>query len=138
MGLGSLPAVTSKTLVVGNLPVHYVEAGEGQPIVLLHGWGGQVASFGRIPTILAERCRVVAVDLPGFGQTPLAERPWGTADYAECIAALVDRLRLAPCTLLGHSFGGQIAIALAATYPELVGKLILVDSAGIRSRRGPV
>lgn len=136
MGLGRLPALTSKTHQIGPIPVHYVEAGAGLPVVLLHGWGAEIASFGRVPVILAERFHVVAVDLPGFGRSPLPERPWGTSDYADCVAALVEETGLGPCALVGHSFGGQTSIHLAATRPELVRKLVLVDSAGVRRRRG--
>src|SRR5437764_8626354 len=107
MELGSLPVLTSKTALVGQLPVHYVEAGVGQPIVLLHGWGARIATYGRVPAVLAERFRVVAVDLPGFGDSPLPASAWGTAEYADCVAALVRELDLAPGVLVGHSFGGQ-------------------------------
>lgn len=134
MGLGSLSALVGKTQLVDGTPVHYVEGGRGEPIVLLHGWGAEIASFGQLPAFLSERFRVVAVDLPGFGESPLPRRPWGTADYAGCVVGLIEKLGLGPCTLVGHSFGGQIGMYLAATRPELVRKLVLVDSAGIRGR----
>jgi pimeloyl-ACP methyl ester carboxylesterase len=79
----------------------------------------------------------VALDLPGFGQTPLPRRPWGTFEYGDCVASLLRRSGLPACTLVGHSFGGRVAIAVAARSPELVGKLVLVDSAGIVPRRSP-
>ncbi len=132
-----LPVPRGKTVEIDGLPVHYADAGEGTPIVLLHGWGGQIASFGPIPSILGSRFRVVAVDLPGFGSTPLPATPWGTFDYAHCLALFLRKCDLAPCTLVGHSFGGRVSLALAARHPDLVNKLVLVDSAGIVPRRGP-
>src|SRR5581483_8676740 len=114
MGLSHLPAGERGTVQIGDLPVNYVAAGAGKPIVLLHGWGGQIASFGPIPSILADRFRVVAVDLPGFGLTPLPPEPWGTQDYASFLASFLRRCDLAPCTLVGHSFGGKVSLALSA------------------------
>jgi pimeloyl-ACP methyl ester carboxylesterase len=104
---------------------------------LLHGWGGEIASFGPIPAILADRFDVVALDLPGFGMTPLPDRPWGTENYADLVADCLRQLELGPVTLVGHSFGGKTSILVAAQHPELVRRLVLVDSAGIRPKRGP-
>src|SRR6476646_119056 len=132
-----IPAMADKTETIGDQPVHFVDGGSGQPIVLLHGWGGQIASFGPIPAILAERFRVIAVDLPGFGASPLPSRPWNSRDFAECVAGLISRLETGPVTLVGHSHGGRTAISLAVNYPEAVRKLVLVDSAGILPKRGP-
>jgi pimeloyl-ACP methyl ester carboxylesterase len=132
-----VPVLAEKTVTIGDQPVHFVVGGTGRAIVLLHGWGGQIASFGPIPGILAEKFRVVAVDLPGFGESPVPSRPWDARDFGDCVAGLLRRLGLGPVTLIGHSHGGRTAIALAAQYPELVRKLVLVDSAGIVPRRGP-
>ena len=122
---------------IDGQPIHTAKVGEGQPIVFLHGWGGEMASFGPIPSILADRFQVVAVDLPGFGKSPLPSQPWGTADYADFVASFLRATEAAPATLVGHSFGGRVSLSLAARYPDLVSKLILVDSAGIVPRRGP-
>jgi pimeloyl-ACP methyl ester carboxylesterase len=132
-----LPAFSDRTDKIGNEVVHFVEGGSGYPIVLLHGWGGRIASFGAIPASLAERFHVVAVDLPGFGESPLPLRPWNIRDFADCIAALLARLGNGPVTLVGHSHGGRIGISVAAHYPKLIRKLVLVDSAGILPARGP-
>lgn len=137
MGLSHLPARESATVSIGDLPVNYLTVGAGKPVVLLHGWGGEIASFGPIPSILADRCRVVALDLPGFGRTPLPAEPWGTREYADFLASFLRKCDLAPCTLVGHSFGGRVSLATSARYPDLVSKLVLVDSAGVVPRRGP-
>ena len=132
-----LTAFSDRIDTIGRQAVHLIEGGSGDPIVFLHGWGGRIASFGAIPASLAERFHVVAVDLPGFGESPLPIRPWNTRDFADCIATLLASLDDRPVTLVGHSHGGRIAISVAAHYPELIRKLVLVDSAGIVPSRGP-
>ncbi len=133
---GRLPALTSQTTTVDGLPIHYAEAGRGSPVVLLHGWGGEIKSWGLIPAILAERFRVVALDLPGFGESSRPDRPWATADFARAVAGVVRNLDLSPAVVVGHSHGGRTAIVLATQEPALLRRLVLVDSAGIVPRRG--
>lgn len=136
MSRNKSPTLEKHTRDVTGLPVSYVDLGNGKPIVLLHGWRGEIASFGPILAILAERFRVVALDLPGFGQTPLPTRPWSTFDYGDLVAGFIRQLGLEAPILVGHSFGGKTSLTVAARYPELVGKLVLVDSSGIVPRRG--
>lgn len=135
MSLKKLPTLEKRTLTVNGLPVRYAEAGTGTPIVLLHGWGGQIASWGLVPATLAEDFRAIALDLPGFGETPIPDRPWDPYDYAELVAGFLRQLGVESPILVGHSHGGRVSIALAARQPELVGRLVLVDSAGIVPRR---
>lgn len=137
MELSQPLSLRAATAEVAGLQLHYATAGHGQPIVFLHGWGGEIASFGPIPAVLADRFRTAAVDLPGFGASPLPPVPWGTFEYAECLASFLRQSDLAPCILVGHSFGGRVSLALAARHPDLVKKLILVDSAGLVPRRTP-
>lgn len=131
----NLPALEHQISQVAHLPVSWAQAGHGQPIVFLHGWGGEIASFGAIPSLLADHFRSVAVDLPGFGKSPVPPEPWGSFEYADLVASFLRQQKLGPCTLVGHSFGGRVSIALAAMYPALVKKLVLVDSAGLVPRR---
>jgi len=137
MGLSHPLTLHYQTVEVEQLPVHSASAGHGRSIVFLHGWGGQIASFGPIPTLLADRFHTVALDLPGFGGTPLPAVAWGTFEYADFVAAFLRCCDVAPCVLVGHSFGGRVSLAAAARHPELVSKLILVDSAGLVPPRGP-
>src|SRR6516165_6227419 len=131
MGLPRLPTLANHVVEIDRRPVRYVAAGSGAPVVLLHGWGARIESWGPIPAILAERFRVLAPDLPGFGETPGPDRAWGTYEYADFLATFLETQELSKPVLVGHSFGGRTSIALAARRPELVGKLVLVDSAGI-------
>ncbi|MBI2903577.1 MAG: alpha/beta hydrolase [Candidatus Methylomirabilis oxyfera] len=117
---------------VNDLDTHFTLCGEGEPIVLLHGWGTSAESLGGIAKCLEDRFRVFAIDLPGFGWTPPPPVTWGTRDYAAHVEAFMESNGIHSANLLGHSFGGRIALALAAQSPHRVRRLVLVASAGIR------
>lgn len=88
-------------------------------VVALHGWGRTGADFAAI----VEGLDAVAPHLPGFGASDAPDSAWGSAEYAELVA---DAIRpYAPVTIVGHSFGGRVAVRLAAKYPELVTALVL-------------
>ncbi len=123
-------------LRLNGLDTYYTVEGRGDPIVLLHGWGASSQSLAPLGGALADSYRVLAVDLPGFGWSRRPSSAWGTSDYAEHIARLLEENGIDRAALVGHSFGGRIAIALAAAQPARVSRLVLVASAGIRSRRG--
>lgn len=110
--------------------------GEGRPVVLLHGWGSSAESLSPVAKALEDRFRVYALDLPGFGWTPSAATTWGTWEYASYVEAFMDRVGIPAADLIGHSFGGRIALVLAAQRSDRVRRLVLVASAGIRPRRG--
>lgn len=121
---------------IGDIRVHYIECGEGSPVLLLHGWGGSHQSFAPVTAALCGRHRVVALDFPGHGETPEPNEPWSVTEYAQMTLEFIYKVIGAPCDLIGHSFGGRVSIYLAAHWPEMVGKLILCDSAGILPKRG--
>ena len=88
-------------------------------VVALHGWARSGADFAAI----VDGLDAIAPHLPGFGTTDAPPAAWGSADYAELVA---DAIRpFAPVVILGHSFGGRVAVRLAAKYPELVSSLVL-------------
>ncbi len=91
--------------------------GEDPPIVLLHGWGASAATFAGLLRLSRTRRRMLALDLPGFGESPLGQGGWTTASYASLVSRwLADRTRDG-YSLLGHSYGGAIAMRLAAGAP---------------------
>lgn len=114
--------------------LEYYVKGSGRNLVFLHGWGCSMSSFEFVARAMVRTCRVLNLDLPGFGRSDPPQEDWGVTEYAECVATLLRELRMTPCVLVGHSFGGRIAIKLAAERPELVCGVVLVDSAGIRPR----
>ena len=109
--------------------------GGGPDVLVLHGWGASIEAVQSIVNGLADVCTVHAVDLPGFGQTEPPPRAWGVEEYSDWTRALLGTLGLSRPSIIGHSHGGRIAIHLAARHPELVDRLVLVDSAGIRAPR---
>lgn len=121
---------------VNGLETYYRAEGRGAPVLLLHGWGVSHESFASLAPLLAEQFQVLRLDLPGFGWSPPPPAAWGTAEYRDHVAAFLDGLDIARAAVLGHSFGGRIAIRLAAEQPARVARLVLVASAGIRPRRG--
>lgn len=122
---------------INGISTRYRRVGSGGPCVLvLHGWGASIETMQSILDGLSGQLTAIAVDLPGFGETGLPPGPWGAADYAEWTRALMDELGLERPSVIGHSHGGRIAIHLAAHHPERIDKLILVDAAGIKPRRG--
>ncbi|HBL31930.1 MAG TPA: hypothetical protein DD490_34340 [Acidobacteria bacterium] len=110
--------------------VHVEMAGEGPPLLLLHGFGGSTYSWRLVMPRLAESFRVVAVDLSGFGYT---ERPTDPARYTreaqgELILGVMEALGFPSAHLMGHSYGGGLSLWLAWKYPEKVRSLVLLDS----------
>lgn len=127
--------VTRRELEITGLQVRYHAQGAGPPVLILHGWGGSIESVLPISAAIAGVATSYAVDLPGFGESDPPPEPWGAGEYAEFVSQLMDALGLDAAVLVGHSFGGRVAIRLAADFPERVTKLVLVNSAGIRPAR---
>jgi pimeloyl-ACP methyl ester carboxylesterase len=112
--------------------VRYGEAGAGPPLVLIHGFLVSHREWLPMLPSLAHAFRVVALDLPGFGQSekPRPESyPYTREAFAETVADLMSHLGLVRAHVCGHSMGGSIAITLAADRSELVDRLVLIDSA---------
>lgn len=123
---------------VGGLRVAYRDvgsAGERLPLVLLHGWGASLDVMAGVRDGLAADFRVLSFDLPGFGESSPPPAAWGSDDYARLLLAALDALGVERAHLVGHSFGGKVAIRMAVERPERLGRLVLVDSAGIRPMR---
>lgn len=118
---------------VSGCRARVVAAGEGDPVVVLHGWGGRIESMAPIIDCLAGSFRVVAMDLPGFGESPLPEGVWGTPDYAAFVRDALSSMGIHRAHFVGHSFGAKTSLYLAATHPDLVDKVVAVGSSGLRS-----
>jgi pimeloyl-ACP methyl ester carboxylesterase len=109
--------------------------GEGPVrVVWLHGWGRRGGDFAAAAaTVAAGGVASVALDLPGFGATPVPREPGGARHYAELIVPALEELAVDPLVLVGHSFGGTVATVVAATHPQLVRSLVLVGSPLLRT-----
>lgn len=115
-----------------NLKIHYKISGSGDPIVLLHGWGGNLDCFSKIEQHLRSRFTVYRIDLPGFGLSIPPSEIWGGSEYAELIAQFIREMNINNPILLGHSLGGKIVVNLVAQELVKVKKIILVSSSGIQ------
>ncbi len=132
-------------LEVYGTPVNYVDIGEGreglEPIVFVHGLAGQWQNWlENIPRAAEER-RVIAMDLPGFGLSPMPGERISIPGYGRCVEAICERLELGRVDMVGNSMGGFIAAEVAIQFPERIDQLMLVSAAGITSAdivHGPV
>ncbi|HKW70989.1 MAG TPA: alpha/beta hydrolase [Candidatus Dormibacteraeota bacterium] len=122
---------TGQYAEVNGINLYYETHGTGRPVILLHGGLGSGEMFGPVLPLLAERRRVITVDLQGHGRTADIDRPLDVRLMADDIAALIDNLGLDRPDLVGYSLGGGVALHTAAKYPAKVGRLVVV-SANIR------
>lgn len=118
---------------VAGRPTRVLDEGKGPPVVVLHGWGGRIESMAPVIACLSLRFRVIAADLPGFGASPPPPDAWGTPEYARHVLSLMHRLEIERSHFVGHSFGAKTSLYLAATRPQVVDKLVLQASAGLRT-----
>lgn len=122
-----------KTVFINSLKANFKMAGEGPAILILHGWGGSSSSWVKVQGILsAKGYRVICPDFPGFGKSNIPKEPWTITDYVNWVFDFAKSQRMDKFFLLGHSFGGRIAIKFAVTFPEKIKSLILCNSSGIK------
>ncbi len=103
------------------------EAGRGPPVLLIHGVGLNADAWEPQIVALSARRRVIAVDMPGHGQSDLLPDGAGLDDYVAAMAGLIDALGLSPVPVVGHSMGALIALGLALDHPSMIGALITLN-----------
>ncbi len=116
--------------------VSYTDKGEGDVLVLLHGWGCSKEIFNAVIERYVDKYRVISVDLPGFGSSEEPKEYEDSNFYVAILNELLLKLEVKDPIILGHSFGGKIAMLYASKFD--VSKLILVDSSGIKPDRGVI
>lgn len=105
-------------------------------ILILHGWGASSKSWTRVKELLGNQgYKVYVPDLPGFGSNPAPPRAWSVDNYVGWVRDFCEKQGLSRFFLLGHSFGGRLAIKFAVKYPEKLKGLILVATAGVTKRK---
>ena len=120
-----------RLLDVMGVPTYVVDAGEGPPILLIHGYGDTADGWRRVvPGLLADR-RVIAVDVPPFGRSGEPDAPRLIDFYKDFFPSLLEELDVRRTTVVGHSLGGAIALHLTLQRPDLVDGLGLVAPAGL-------
>jgi pimeloyl-ACP methyl ester carboxylesterase len=127
---------------VEGRPLNVIEMGAerskgDQPLVLVHGLSGCWANWLEQIPVLAREHRVVALDLPGFGSSPMPAHEITISGYARTLDALMDELGISAATLVGNSMGGFISAELAIAFPQRVERLVLISAAGISTRPPP-
>ena len=126
-----------KNISIDNLNINYIDKGEGKTIVLFHGWGANKEAFTPIINKLSAYMRVVALDFPGFGKSDEPKEVWDVNAYAEFMKKFIKKADLEGAIWLGHSCGGRVIIKLFEKMDIKPKKIVLVDSAGIKPKRGP-
>lgn len=122
------------TFVYNGASVYYEIFGEGEPCLLLHGWGCDGTIFKSLVSQMPER-KFIVVDFPPFGKSDQSIEEWNIFTYASMIISLCEHLSISKCDILGHSFGGRVAILVSALKLDLVRSCVLVDSAGLKPKR---
>ncbi|MDQ2786185.1 MAG: alpha/beta hydrolase [Chloroflexota bacterium] len=115
-------------VTVRGLTITYDRAGEGPPLVLMHGIGANAAAWRTQLAGLADAFDVIAWDAPGYGRSSDPPCDWPMAEYAGCLAGFLDGLGIAQAHLLGQSWGGVLAQEFYGHYPDRVSSLILSDT----------
>lgn len=117
----------------------YYYPGKKQSLVFLHGWRSEAKVWFNIAqTLNDEGFNVYLIDLPGFGESPVPHYPFGVSDYAKIVVQFIDKIGINKPIIIGHSFGGRIAIKLSSTYPDSVDKLILTGAAGLVTQKNKI
>jgi len=130
--MGTIEQSVRQIQVAGQTTRLY-DSGSGRPIVVLHGWGGRIESMAPVLTGLADLGRIIAIDLPGFGEAPPPGAPWGTPEYADFVLSVLDEAGVDQADFIGHSYGAKTSLMLATRHPARVGKLVLQGSSGLRT-----
>ena len=115
---------------MSDIQLHYIEQGQGKPLILLHGNGENCNYFEHQIPCFAREYRVIAMDTRGHGQSPRGEKPFTIVQFAEDLHDFMDQNTIGKAILLGFSDGGNIALTFALKYPERVEKLI-IDGANL-------
>jgi len=122
-------------MIIKGLKINYKTLGEGKPLLILHGWGSRSDNWQKVGEILAKSgIKVIIPDLPGFGKSDKPQTAWNLDDYCDFVEEFVKILNLDKFYLLGHSFGGALAVKCGLKFPEKIDKLFLVSASCIRKK----
>lgn len=112
---------------VGDVRLHYVRGGQGEPLILIHGWPTTWWEWHKIMPGLAKHFDVIAVDTRGLGDSTRPEGGYDKDQIGEDIVALVQKLGFNRVSIAGHDLGGQVAFAIARNHPDLVARVAILD-----------
>jgi pimeloyl-ACP methyl ester carboxylesterase len=124
--------MTTKTIKTNSgTTISYVDEGQGKPVVLVHGFLGDHHYWDHVVAPLAKQYLVIAIDLPGHGESSLSDQTTTIEDYADEIASFLKQLQLEKVSLIGHSLGGYIVMAFAEKYADLLDRFALIHSTAL-------
>ncbi|HWT37896.1 MAG TPA: alpha/beta fold hydrolase, partial [Paraburkholderia sp.] len=124
--------LTHHTITANGIRQHYVEAGEGAPVVLLHGFPETHHAWRHQIPVLAERYRVIAPDLRGYGETDKPASGYDKRTMANDLRALLRELSIERVALVGHDRGARVATRFAKDHPDVVDRLVVMDNVPTR------
>ena len=123
-----MTTIQSKTIKVNGLDVHYYTAGNGEPLVVIHGGGGDARTWNLNIAELADKFTIYAPDLPGYGGSEPLGDSYYIPELADFVEEFADSLGLKQFYLVGHSLGGGVALNFALKFPDKIKKLVLISS----------
>ena len=126
-----LPGFEERFAEIRGVRMRYFIAGEGPPLVLVHGLGGAAWNWTELAPLLVRRRRVLVPDLPGHGGSTALPGVSGLEPFADRVADVAEREGMLPAPLVGHSLGGMVVLRLALRRPEAVQALVLAGAAGL-------
>ena len=115
---------------IKDLDINYIQYGEGKDIILLHGWGQNIEMMKPLGDCFSDRFRITILDLPGFGESDEPKKTWTIDDYELMLEDFIKEVKIKKPIVIGHSFGGRLAIRYSARNP--IEKLVLFGSPCIR------
>ena len=115
---------------MGEQQAHYLKAGNGPPVVLLHGGASDSRDWVETIAAMSHRYRLYAPDLIGYGLSESAKNGYYLSDFVEFALGFIQAVGLGHHVLVGHSLEGRVCLEIALPYPEMVRKLVLIDTAG--------
>lgn len=121
-------------IIINNQLINYYVSGKNgsHSLLFLHGWRSSGLIWKDIVSKLSiNNFNIYSLDLPGFGNSSLPKKAFTVQDYANVVAGFIEKLELKNLILIGHSFGGRIALKLSCDKPSLIKKMVLVNSAGL-------
>lgn len=130
-----LPSFTARGGQFAHLSLGRPVEGSVPHVIWGHGWGMTHASLAPIARSLERQAHHTILDFPGFGESPVPATPWSNLDYADALAEWLETLPRGRRIFVGHSFGGRVALRLAAQHPSLIDALVIAGGAGLQRQR---
>ncbi len=123
--------MTLVNINIDGLNINYIDEGEGEVLLMLHGWGASCEAYRGIINAVSHRFRCIAPDFPGCGQSDIMKEPWTLDNYTDFVQKFITALSLTNPIMFGHSHGGRVTMKMAADGTVNPSKIILLDAAGL-------